>query len=156
MFRVPLATVVQSALEIARGRIEEAGHELMVHLPEQPLVVEGDPTRLAQIVSNLLTNAARYTERRGTIWLTVKRDREEAVLSVKDSGIGILPEKLTSIFEMFAQVERSEEEPTGGLGIGLALVQQLIEMHDGSVEARSDGPGRGSEFIVRLPLAEEC
>jgi CheY-like chemotaxis protein len=114
--------------------------------------VEGDKTRLAQVVCNLLTNAAKYSERGNRIWLTAERQGSDAVLSVKDTGIGIPPDMLPRVFEMFTQVGRSPEKTQSGLGIGLSIVKRLVEMHGGSVEARSEGPGMGSEFIVRLPV----
>jgi CheY-like chemotaxis protein/anti-sigma regulatory factor (Ser/Thr protein kinase) len=117
-----------------------------------PLHVEGDKTRLAQVVSNLLANSAKYTPEGGRIWLTVSRDGQQALVRVRDTGMGIPAEMLPLIFEMFTQVERNSGRSQGGLGIGLALVRSIVEMHEGTVKAHSDGPGRGSEIIVRLPL----
>jgi signal transduction histidine kinase len=102
---------------------------------------------------NLLTNSAKYSDRGGTVWLTASRDGPDAVISIKDSGIGIPPEMLERVFEMFAQVDRTLERSQGGLGVGLALVKIIVGMHGGSVTARSGGPGNGSEFVIRLPLA---
>jgi CheY-like chemotaxis protein len=150
--RVQLAAVVSSAVETSRPLIEQMGHELTVRLTKYPVVVDGDPTRLTQVFANLLNNAAKYSERGGHIWLTAERQGSDVVVSVKDTGVGIPPDKLTSIFDMFSQVDRSLEKAQGGLGIGLTLVKRLIEMHGGSVEARSGGPGKGSQFIVRLPV----
>ena len=115
--------------------------------------MDADPTRLAQVFANLLNNAAKYTERGGHIWLTVERQGSEVVVSVRDTGIGIAADMLPRLFEMFSQVDRSLERSQGGLGIGLTLVKRLVEMHGGSVEARSEGLGKGSEFVVRLPVA---
>src|SRR5205085_7537969 len=114
-----------------------------------------DPTRLEQVLTNLLNNAARYTPEGGRIWLTAAREAGEAVVRVRDTGIGIPPEMLSRIFGLFSQVGRAEERAGGGLGIGLSLVKGLTEMHGGTVEARSAGPGQGSEFTVRLPLPTE-
>ncbi len=151
--RVELAAAVRQALETSRPLIEAAGHELRVTLPAEPVCVDADAARLAQVFSNLLNNAAKYTERGGRIWLTVERKGGEAVVAVRDTGVGIPAEHLPHVFEMFSQVERSLERSQGGLGIGLSLVRGLVEMHGGSVEARSEGPGQGSEFVVRLPVA---
>jgi CheY-like chemotaxis protein len=117
------------------------------------LYVDADKTRLAQALSNLLTNAAKYSEPGRRIWLTAERRGAEAFIAVKDSGIGISPHMLSQIFEMFMQVDRSLEKSEGGLGVGLAIVKRLVEMHGVSVEARSEGAGKGSEFVIRLPLA---
>jgi PAS domain S-box-containing protein len=152
--RVDLARVVQTAVETSRPLIEAAGHRITVALPDGPLVLVADPVRLAQVVANLLNNAARYTEPGGRIDLSVEARAGEAVVRVRDSGIGIPPEMIPRIFEMFTQVSRSDRRSQGGLGIGLALVQTMVRMHGGTVEADSPGPGRGSVFTVRLPLAE--
>jgi PAS domain S-box-containing protein len=150
--RVELALVVQGAVDATRSLIEESGHQLTVTLPPQPIFLEADPARLTQILSNLLTNAARYTMDRGHIWLTVQRQGSDVVVTVKDTGIGIPADMLEHIFEMFSQVDRSLERSQSGLGIGLTLVKKMVEMHGGVVEARSNGPGEGSEFAVRLPI----
>jgi PAS domain S-box-containing protein len=151
--RVELAAVVSSAVETGRPLTEEMGQELTVTLPKQPILLEADLTRLAQVFANLLTNAAKYTDRGGRIWLTAERQGGEVVVTVKDTGIGISPEHLPRLFQMFSQVERSLERSQGGLGIGLTLVKRLVEMHGGKVEVRSEGPGKGAEFVVRLPVA---
>jgi signal transduction histidine kinase len=116
------------------------------------LWVDGDATRLAQVVANLLNNAAKYTEPGGRIWLAAELDGAHAVVRVRDNGIGIPPDRLAQIFEPFIQVDSSLERSQGGLGIGLTLVQRLLELHGGTVEARSDGLGHGSELVVRLPV----
>ena len=152
--RVELAAVVNSAVEASRPLIEKWGHELTVTIPPQPIQLEADPTRLAQVLSNLLNNAAKYTDQGGRIWLTAERQSGHVLIRVKDTGIGIPAEMLPRIFDMFTQVDRTLERSEGGLGIGLTLVQRLVEMHGGTVEAHSDGPGKGSEFVVRLPVAE--
>ena len=150
--RVALADVVDNAVETARPIIEEAGHKLCVSLPSEPVFLDADLTRLAQVLSNLLTNSAKYTKTGGHIWLTAERRGDEVVASVRDTGIGIPAEALHHIFDMFSQVDRSIERSTGGLGIGLALVKGLVEMHGGTVTAESDGLGKGSTFTVRLPV----
>ena len=152
--RVELAVVVQSALEASRPLIEARSHELFLTLPEKPIYLDADPTRLAQIMSNLLSNAAKYMDNGGRIWLTVERLEEVALISVRDVGIGIAAEHLSHIFEMFAQVAPALERSQGGLGVGLALVRGLVELHDGTIEARSGGVGTGSEFIVHLPIVD--
>jgi PAS domain S-box-containing protein len=149
---VQLSAVVGSAVEASRPLIDHMGHELTMALPKQTIVVEADATRLAQVFSNLLNNSAKYMDRGGHIRLAVERQGSDVVVSVKDSGIGIAADHLPCIFEMFSQVERSLERSQGGLGIGLTLVKRLVEMHGGRIEARSDGLGKGAEFIVRLPV----
>jgi PAS domain S-box-containing protein len=153
---VQLRLVVNSAVEISRPLIEHMGHKLTVTLPPHPLTVNADMTRLAQVLTNLLNNAAKYTERGGHIWLTVERQGSDVLMSVKDNGIGIAPKELPGVFGMFAQVQASLERAQGGLGIGLTLVRRLVEMHGGRIEAHSDGCGKGSEFVVRLPLIVEA
>jgi CheY-like chemotaxis protein len=150
---VDVAAVVRSAVETAGPVVEGAGHQLAISLPPEPVLLEADPVRLAQVVVNLLNNAAKYTEAGGQIWLTARREAGQVALSVRDTGTGIPAEMLPRVFDMFTQVDRTLGRAQGGLGIGLALVRSLVQMHGGSVEARSDGPGRGSEFTVRLPLA---
>ena len=149
--RVLLADVVSNAVEAARPAIEAAGHALTVSLPTEPVFLDADLTRLAQVFSNLLTNSAKYTEAGGRISLGAERRGSEVVVSVRDTGIGIPADALPRIFEIFSQVDQSIERSAGGLGIGLALVKGLAEMHGGSVAAESAGPGEGSTFIVRLP-----
>ena len=150
-----LSAVIELAIEIARPFIDEAGQTLKVTLPPQPVVVNGDLTRLAQVVSNLLINSAKYTAANGDITLSAQQEADEVVLKVKDSGIGIAPEQLAHVFEMFGQVKSALERSQGGLGIGLALAKGLVEMHGGQLTARSGGLGKGSEFIVRLPISRE-
>jgi CheY-like chemotaxis protein len=121
-------------------------------LPDQPILVDADPTRLAQVFSNLLNNSAKYMDRGGQIRLTAQRQGNEVLVSVQDRGIGIAAAQLPHIFQMYSQVPSALERSQGGLGIGLTLVQRLVELHGGSIEARSEGPGMGSEFVVRLPV----
>src|SRR5690606_17336568 len=130
--------------------IEGRGHALHVSIPKPPIVLEADPTRLEQMIWNLLSNAAKYTEQGGRIDLTVERADGEAVLLVRDTGIGIEPELLPRIFDPFVQAESGSGRSQGGLGIGLGLVRSLVELHGGTIEARSGGLGSGSEFVVRL------
>jgi PAS domain S-box-containing protein len=150
---VELASVIDVAVETSRPEIDAKGHKLTIALPSDPIHLDADPVRLAEVFSNLLNNAAKYTDGEGHIELTAVQQGAELVVSVKDTGIGIPADALTRVFELFSQAK-----PVGssfsGLGIGLSLVKQLVEMHGGSIEARSDGPGRGSQFVVRLPLAE--
>ena len=152
--RLPFADVVQGAVETSQPMIERAGHQLAVALPDEPLCVEADRVRLTQVFSNLLNNAAKYTDTGGRIWFDVRRDGDVLVATVRDTGIGIPPEALPRVFDMFAQAH-SIGRGQGGLGIGLTMVRSLVEMHHGSAEAHSAGPGQGSEFVVRLPLAAE-
>jgi PAS domain S-box-containing protein len=151
--RVQLRDVISAALETSRPVIEQGGHVLGVVVPAEPIFVDGDPVRLAQVVSNLLTNAAKYTHPGGHIRVSVSLDDAEAVVAVADDGIGIPTDMLESVFGMFAQVDRTLEKTTGGLGIGLSLVKGLVQMHGGTIEAFSEGEGKGSEFAVRLPVA---
>ena len=152
--RVSLEAVVTDAVESSRPFIEESDHNLSVTLPPTPIYMEGDAARLVQVFSNLLTNAAKYTERGGRIWLTAELCGGEVVVSVGDTGIGIDPGHLPQVFEMFSQVAPALKRSQGGIGIGLSLVRGLVELHKGSVEARSGGIGMGSEFVVRLPVSE--
>jgi PAS domain S-box-containing protein len=149
--RITMAEVLHAAVETSRPLIEASGHELITNAPTEPMELDGDLTRLAQVVANLLNNAAKYTEHGGRIWLSAERQGSDAVISVRDSGIGIPVDMLPHIFDMFAQGAHAFNRCQGGLGIGLTLVKRLVEMHGGSITARSDGPGTGSEFIVRLP-----
>jgi anti-sigma regulatory factor (Ser/Thr protein kinase) len=148
-----LAHCVARSVETVRSSIEERGHQLKVTLPRESVSVIADPGRLEQVLKNLLNNAAKYTEPGGRIWLTAEARENDVVLRVRDTGIGIDREMLPHVFDSYWQVERALDHSQGGLGIGLALVRKLVEMHGGSVSASSCGPGRGSEFVVRLPLA---
>lgn len=150
--RMSLAEIVRDSLETVKPHIDAAGHELTTDLPEQPIEVYADPHRLAQVLSNVLNNAAKYTPNGGRISLTVKRQQDEAVLTVKDTGVGISAEDQARIFDIFAQIEQPIHGPSG-LGIGLTLVKRLLDRHDGDVVVRSEGPGQGSEFEIRLPVA---
>jgi CheY-like chemotaxis protein/two-component sensor histidine kinase len=150
-----LASVIYQAVEICRPLAESMQHEVNVSLPEQPLYLFADSVRMAQVFSNLLNNACKYTPPGGRIWLAAQRQGSDVMVCVKDSGIGISRELLPQVFEMFTQLDTSLERTRGGLGIGLTLVKQLVEMHDGTVEAKSEGRGLGSEFVVRLPIIVE-
>ncbi|HEY0878839.1 MAG TPA: PAS domain S-box protein [Zeimonas sp.] len=150
---VELATVIRSALEACDPIIRQRRHEVSLTLPAEAVWVDGDLHRLTQAVGNLLTNAAKYMEPNGHVFVTLERRQGEAVVCVKDTGVGIPPAMLEKVFELFAQVDNAIDRRQGGLGIGLTIVRQLVELHGGRVEAHSEGPGRGSEFIVRLPLS---
>jgi CheY-like chemotaxis protein/anti-sigma regulatory factor (Ser/Thr protein kinase) len=153
--RRPLETidVVFRAIEMASPLVEQRGHRLVVKVPEAGLRIEADETRLAQVVGNILNNAARYTPEGGRIRVTAWRDDGHVVLCVADSGIGMRPEVLSRIFDLFVQEERGHDGSREGLGIGLSIAKGLVELHGGTITARSEGEGRGSEFVIRLPLA---
>ena len=150
--RVELSKIIQQAVETCRPLIESNRHDLTITLPPGPIYVDADVTRLTQVFSNLLNNAAKYTEHGGRVQLAVQRREGEVVVSVKDNGVGIPAHMLPRVFEMFTQVDRNLERSQGGLGIGLSIVKRLVEMHGGCVGVESDGPGLGSEFFVRLPV----
>ena len=150
--RMDVGTLMREAVAMNRPLVEEFGHELTVVVPDAPLYLNADPARLTQVFGNLLNNACRYTPSGGRISLTAARQGDDAVVRVKDNGIGIPPDRLSSIFDMFSQVDRSLERSQRGLGIGLHLVKRLVGMHGGSVTAHSDGNGTGSEIVVHLPL----
>ena len=150
---IDLRAAVEAAVETARPLVEAGRHELAVRLPPDPLPLSADPTRVAQVVANLLTNAAKYTPDGGRIEVAAGRDGAAAVVRVADTGVGIPADMLPKVFDLFTQVGKHLERSQGGLGIGLALVKRLVEMHGGTVTADSPGAGRGSTFTVRLPLA---
>jgi PAS domain S-box-containing protein len=152
---IDIGLIVTRAVEGSRPLIDARRHALEVVVPEDELQVEGDPTRLAQVLWNLLNNAAKYTPEGGRIRLVVEREPGAVLLRVRDTGVGIPGEVLPKVFDLFTQADRTLDRAQGGLGIGLTLVRQLTEMHGGTVEAHSEGPGRGSEFVVRLPLLVE-
>ncbi|MDQ3041475.1 MAG: ATP-binding protein, partial [Acidobacteriota bacterium] len=153
--RIELKTAIELALETSRGLIESSGHQLTISLPEEFIYLDADLTRISQILLNLLNNAAKYTQPGGKIWLTAEKEANEAVVSVRDTGTGIPPEMLSNIFEMYSQIETASSQTRSGLGIGLNVVKKLVEMHGGTIQAFSKGENKGSEFILRLPLAEE-
>jgi CheY-like chemotaxis protein len=148
---VDLASVVDRTVEATRPLIEDRRHELTVALPPEPVRLEADPTRLEQVLANLLNNAVKYTDHDGHIWLTARQEGGELVLRVRDTGVGIAPDMLARIFEPFVQSDRVLHHSRGGLGIGLTLVRSLVEIHGGTITAHSEGPGQGSEFVVCLP-----
>jgi PAS domain S-box-containing protein len=150
--RVSLTRVVHGAVETSRPQIDAMGHTLNVTLPVEPIELDADVTRLAQVFSNLLNNAAKFTERGGRIGLVAEREGSDVVVTVSDNGIGLPSNMLSKVFDLFIQVDRSLERSRTGLGIGLTMVKRLVEMHGGSVTARSEGIGRGSTFVVRLPI----
>lgn len=153
--RVGLRAVIDDGIEAARGMVEAAGHRLDVRTPDAPLAFDADRTRLAQVFANLLNNAAKYTPHGGRITLAAERAGTEAVIRVSDTGVGIPADMLPKVFDLFTQVGTSLDRSQGGLGIGLTLVRRLVELHGGRVEVASEGPGRGSEFTVHLPLAPD-
>ncbi len=155
---VNIAEVANQAVEMAAPAVEGRGHDLSLTLPRKPLRVEGDATRLTQVIFNLLNNAAKYTDPGGRIWLTIEREGQDAVVRVRDNGSGMPPDLVPRVFDLFTLGSRSLDRAQGGLGLGLTLVKRLVEMHGCTVEARSEGLGKGSEFIVRRPAlpAEEA
>ncbi|HYO26108.1 MAG TPA: PAS domain S-box protein [Lacipirellulaceae bacterium] len=152
--RITLQAIFQSVAEATKPIVDAFGHQLTVTMPEEPLYLDADPTRLDQVFFNLTSNAAKYTPKGGQIWLTAKQEDGQVVVSVRDSGIGIPPDHLASIFDIFSQVEPALERSQGGLGIGLSLVKGIVELHGGSVHVRSEGRDMGSEFTVVLPPAK--
>ena len=151
-----LRDIIRAAVETSRPAIAAAAHKLHIELPDTPLPISGDAVRLTQVFANLLNNAAKYTNAGGHIAVSARIEGAQTVVIIRDDGIGIDPGHLASVFEMFTQVDRSNRRTQGGLGIGLTLVRSLVIMHGGSVAARSEGPDRGSEFEVRLPLAADA
>ncbi|MGI4815475.1 MAG: hybrid sensor histidine kinase/response regulator, partial [Janthinobacterium lividum] len=151
---IDLAGTLHGAVEAVTALAQASSHQLNVSLPREPITLNADPTRLSQVIQNLLNNAIKYTPTGGQIWLSAGRHREQAVISVRDSGIGIPSEHLSKVFEMFSQLAPALERSQGGLGIGLALVRGLVELHGGTVSAHSAGVGQGSEFTINLPLLE--
>ncbi len=150
-----VAAVIHQAVEAATPHIANMSHKLTVSVPSEPIHIDGDCTRLAQAISNLLNNASKFTDAGGSIHLSLERDGDQAVIRVKDSGIGISVEQLPLIFDMFTQLDGSLERSQTGLGIGLTVVKNLVELHGGTVDAYSAGVGQGCEFVVRLPIREE-
>jgi CheY-like chemotaxis protein len=153
--RIDLANALRNAVDAERPTIERAGLDFRVTLPSETLMLDAEPVRIAQVFTNLLNNAAKYTEQGGAISLTAERCGKEAVITVSDTGVGIPAEMLPRVFDLFTQVDRSVGHAQDGLGIGLALVKSLLGLHGGTVEAQSEGSGRGSAFIVRLPLLSQ-
>jgi CheY-like chemotaxis protein len=153
MENVPLATVVNTALDMVRPLVQEKEHHIEVALPANPIILRADPVRLTQVLANLLNNAVKYTDSGGRIYLTADVDSGIVTIRVRDSGIGIAPEMLPRIFNLFEQAHTSIEQSRGGLGVGLTIVRRLVELHGGTIDAKSPGLGSGSEFAVRLPVA---
>jgi len=151
--RIDLSTVIHQAVEAVEPLLSQRHQQMSVKVPAAPIVVDADLSRLVQIVANLLNNASKYTQPGGDISLTVDRESDEAVVRVRDNGLGIPKEMLTRVFDLFTQVDGSQQYASGGMGIGLTLVQRLVEQHDGTVTCDSAGAGQGSEFTVRLPIA---
>ena len=154
--RVDLARVLHAAIEASQPLLTARGHDFGVDLAPEPIVLDADLTRLAQVVSNLLNNAAKYTEPGGRIRVTARRAGKEAIVTVKDNGLGIPPEAQSPIFDMFTQAHQGMNSSQGGLGIGLHLARKLVELHGGTLSVKSEGAGRGSEFVIRLPIPEEA
>jgi two-component system, chemotaxis family, CheB/CheR fusion protein len=146
---------LRSALDATRQWMEEGRHRLILDIADERLEVDGDEVRLNQVFQNLLHNAAKYTPQGGEIRVAARREGDEALISVRDNGVGMAPELVESAFEMFKQGSQSLDRPHGGLGVGLTLVQRLVHLHGGRVQASSEGPGKGTEFVVRLPLRAE-
>ena len=151
--QIDICSVLQQAVEASQPLMQELKHRLTIIKPDTSIIIDADPTRIIQIISNLLTNAAKYTPEGGTIRLNIFQDKGEVVLSVRDSGIGIPPDQLSNVFTMFSQLRPAIERSQGGLGIGLSLVRGLVELHGGTIRANSEGDGKGSEFTVRLPIS---
>ena len=143
---------IANALDATRSFIDAREHALTVSVPEQPLVLDADPMRIEQIITNLVLNAAKYTPPKGTVVVSASRQHDEAVIRVRDNGIGIPGDLLPRVFDLFTQGDRSLAHSGGGLGVGLTIVRKLVELHGGTIAAESEGPGRGSEFTVRLPI----
>jgi CheY-like chemotaxis protein/two-component sensor histidine kinase len=150
--RIDLASVVAAAVETSAPLVEARRHRLEVVLPPQPVALMADPVRMAQVLGNLLSNAAKYTPPGGTIRLVAQQEADRLLLHVRDNGLGLSPEHIEAIFDMFSQVAAAAEHAQGGLGIGLALSRGLVQLHGGTLQARSEGPGQGAEFTVALPL----
>jgi len=151
-----LTVVLRYAIELSRSLLDASGQKLSVEIPPEPLGVDGDPVRLAQVFGNLLNNASKYSPEGASVWLSARRAGSGIEVSVRDRGRGIPPAMLSRVFDMFTQVDRDADPGQSGLGIGLTLVKNLVELHGGAVEARSEGPGLGSEFVVRLPALERA
>jgi CheY-like chemotaxis protein/nitrogen-specific signal transduction histidine kinase len=152
---IEIAAIVSRAIELASPLLEQKAHVLEVVVPQEGLVIDADPVRLAQVISNLLNNAAKYTDEGGNILLTAAQDGDQAVLTVQDDGRGISAEMLPGVFDLFTQERQNLDRSQGGLGLGLAIGKGLVTLHGGTITAHSAGPGRGSRFVIRLPLAEE-
>jgi two-component system CheB/CheR fusion protein len=153
---VNLTEIINRAVEATRPLIDTHQHRLTLDLPATPLLLEGDPNRLVQVVANLLSNAAKYTKPGGQVWLSARQEADTILLHVRDTGIGISFGMLPFVFDLFTQTQRSLDRSQGGLGLGLTLVRRLVEMHGGCVQALSEGPDQGSEFVVRLPASAEA
>ena len=154
--RLELATILNLAIEASQAHIAAAGHRFTTDMPSEPVLIEADPTRMAQIISNLLNNAAKYTPEHGEIMLSARLLNGELEVAVQDNGLGIPPDMQERIFEIFAQVDAHREHSGGGVGIGLALVRQLVALHGGRISVQSDGAGKGSRFIARFPVATDA
>jgi CheY-like chemotaxis protein len=154
--RTDLVSILKQTLETVQSHLDQAGHQLTVSLPETPVYMDADPVRLTQVFLNLLNNACKYTDKGGHIRLSAEQLDANVVVTVSDNGIGIPTDYLSSLFEIFSQGPSGSEQSQGGLGIGLSLVRALVEMHGGSIKVKSSGAGKGSEFIVRLPVHKQA
>jgi CheY-like chemotaxis protein len=152
---VEVSAFINRAVEEIQPTIDAGGHELMLSMPARSVLVDGDIVRLSQVISNVLSNAAKFTEKSSQIWLSVDRTEDEVAIRVRDQGVGMTPDTLASIFNLFAQADSALARSRGGLGIGLTLVKRIVELHGGTVEATSQGLSQGSEFVVRLPVSAE-
>ena len=148
-----LRDAIEAAIEVSKPMLNQAGVALTVELPERPITLTADYVRLAQVFSNLLNNGAKFTKPGGRVTLSVAREGAQAVVRIRDTGIGIQPDGMKKVFELFTQVDSESDRSQGGLGIGLALVRRLVELHGGTVDVHSEGLNKGSEFIVRIPIA---
>lgn len=153
---VVLANLIHSAVESSRSFIESRNQKLLTGFPPRSIVVRADPARLEQVLVNLIQNAAKYTDLNGQIWVTAEYQNGDAVIRVRDTGVGLTPEAIAHLFEPFGPADKNSARTRGGLGLGLALVRGLVQMHDGSIDVFSEGPGRGSEFVIRLPATQEA
>lgn len=154
MEQLPLQLLIDDAVESVPSLIKAKGQALAVEVPLESIIVHVDPIRLTQVLGNLLINAAKYTNDGGRIYISIAAEAHHAVIRVQDNGMGMTQEQLSHLFEMFEQAPAARARSEGGLGVGLAIAKGLVELHSGTIEARSEGPGRGSEFVVRLPLGE--
>ena len=150
-----IQNIVQSALEVSTPIIEEKNHAITITMPEEPIWIEADITRMAQVLSNLLNNSAKYTHSGGKIDLAITSDKQQVSIAISDNGTGLEPAMLNAVFDLFTQVENNHQQSQGGLGIGLALAKYLVELHHGTIEAKSEGLGKGSTFSIHMPLAKE-
>jgi CheY-like chemotaxis protein/two-component sensor histidine kinase len=154
--RIDLAEVIKQGVETARPLCNDHGHDLQLALPLEPIYLYGDANRLAQVVGNLVNNACKFTPRGGSVHIHAERDRQSAIIRVRDTGIGLAADQMPRIFDIFSQILPSRDRSRDGLGIGLNIVKKLVELHGGTIEARSAGIDQGSEFVIHLPIADQA